>query len=109
MSFYSINAHASILNEERTEYVGSEGGAFEGASWHAGKLTRGFIPLGQATPSQIDEDQEGILKEPNELRRPPLDSRCHPELAGLVAGARRNDLRRSKGFRAFQGRSRARQ
>ena len=41
MSFYSINAHASILNEERTEYVGSEGGAFEGACWHAGKLTRG--------------------------------------------------------------------
>ena len=23
MSFYSINAHASILNEERTEYVGT--------------------------------------------------------------------------------------
>jgi hypothetical protein len=42
MSFYSINAHASILNEERTEYVGSEGGAFEGASWHTGKVTRGF-------------------------------------------------------------------
>ena len=41
MSFYSINAHASILNEVRTEYVGSEGEAFEGASWHAGKLTRG--------------------------------------------------------------------
>ena len=56
MSFYSINAHASILNEERTEYVGSEGGAFEGASWHAGKLTRGFIRRGQDTPSQIDED-----------------------------------------------------
>ena len=35
---------------------GREGGAFEGASWHAGKLTRGFIPLGQAMPSQIDED-----------------------------------------------------
>ena len=42
MSFYSINAHASRLNEERPEYVGSEGRAFEGASWHAGKLTRGF-------------------------------------------------------------------
>ena len=41
MSFYSINAHASRLNEERPEYVGSEGRAFEGASWHAGKLTRG--------------------------------------------------------------------
>ena len=60
-------------------------------------------------PSQIDEDQGSAVLEPHEPRRPPLDSRCHPELAGLVAGARRNDLRRSKGFRAFQGRSRARQ
>jgi hypothetical protein len=42
VSFYSINAHASILNEERTEYVGSEGGAFEEASWHGGKFTRGI-------------------------------------------------------------------
>ena len=35
-----VRPHASRLNEERTEYVGSEGGAFEGACWHAGKLTR---------------------------------------------------------------------
>ena len=27
---------------------GREGGAFEGASWHAGKLTRGFNRRGQA-------------------------------------------------------------
>ena len=48
MSFYSINAHASILNEVRPDPVGSEGGAFEGASWHAGKLTRGFNRWAQA-------------------------------------------------------------
>jgi len=35
---------------------GREGGAFEGASWHAGKLTWGFIRRAQAKPSQIDED-----------------------------------------------------
>ena len=43
MSFYSINAHASILNEERPDPVGSEGGAFEG-----GKLACGQVDTGRS-------------------------------------------------------------
>ncbi len=62
MSFYSINAHASRLIEERPEYVGSEGVAFEEASWHAGKLTR--VDPGMAASAR---DIMGLI---NDGRRP---------------------------------------
>ena len=64
--------------------------------------------MGQAVPSQIDENMRRVVLEVHDSYQPPLVNRCLGCFAGPVDGARGNDRFGGEGVYPEQGEGRKR-